>query len=179
MAQLCSLCKLPKKRAKFDADVRAGTRTVKDLAKKHGLALHVAQNHAKYHTIRSLPGGVVPGVPAVEVALLPPPPELKPGATDLERAEADITWLEERRRLMVKANAPDKDLATMQGQLSTARRLQAKLKGGEITSGMYARSPHFHKLWDSIVKALEAHPKALKAATEAALKVSGLGEGDL
>ena len=175
-SMLCSICKNPTLRRKLDADHRSGQFTGLDIAKKYKLAIGVVYNHSRKHTPK---GEVIASSPPPEVMPTPGPPELPPDATDLQKVDADIKWIEERRGRLVGKAVAEKDLAALTGQLLTARRLRAKIAGGEITPGMYARSAHFQRIWRGIAGALEPYPKAMRAVCEAVLGTTGLREEEL
>jgi hypothetical protein len=174
----CTICKIPKVRAKVDTDWRSQKYTVRELGTKYGISLTILYNHCKFHVLKAVQGELAVVAPP-DLPPSPAPPDLPPDATDLQKVDADIAWIEARRKQLAGKGVMEKDLAALTGQLLTARRLRAKIAGGEITPGMYARSAHFHRIWDSVVRALEEHPKALKAAVGAVLEVTGLREEEL
>ena len=175
MAGPCQICKSPRRLVTENA-ILAGAMTVKEIAKKYNWGVAAVYLHKKH--MRPRDEAALGGTP-MEIAPAPSPPELPPDATDLQKVDADIKWIEERRGRLVGKAVAEKDLAALTGQLLTARRLRAKIAGGEITPGMYARNAHFHKIWGAIWESLRPYPKALEAAVKAALDVTGLKEEEL
>ena len=172
MPRLCQICK-SSRRLPTDNDIVSGKYTVVEIARRNKWAVAAIYVHKKHVRARE-PETMLPNAqPAL------PPPEVPADATDLQKVDADIKWIEERRSRLVGQPVLEKDLAALTGQLLTARRLRAKIAGGEITPGMYARNAHFHKIWGAIWESLRPYPKALEAAVKAALEVTGLREEEL
>ena len=174
MAGPCQICKASK-RLVTENYLAAGNLSIKEISAKTGFNTAALYLHKNKH----MGGRASPGAGVLTLVAVPPSASLPPDATDLQKVDADISWLEARRKALEGKTAPEKDLASLTGQLLTARRLRAKIAGGEITPGQYARSAHFHRLWDAVVKALEAHPKALATAVAAILDATGLREEEL
>lgn len=175
MPRPCQICK-SNRRIATDNDIVSGKFSVKEIALRHrwtGAAIYVHKKHMRPREMGDV-------APAFELAPVVAPPELPVGASDLEKVDADIKWIEERRQRLIGKAVAERDLAALTGQLLTARRLRAKIAGGEITPGMYARSPHFHRIWDKVVEMLEEkHPKAMKDVVEVISEVTGLEGGRL
>jgi hypothetical protein len=172
MAGPCQICRASN-RLVTENYITGGKLSVAEISKRTGFNTAAIYNHKKH---------MAPRVGLTLAASAPPVPPMKalpPDATDLQKVDAELEWLEERRRGLVGKQVAEKDIAALTGQLLTARRLRAKIAGGEITPGQYARSAHFHRIWDGAVRALEAHPKALAAAMAAVLEATGLREEEL
>jgi hypothetical protein len=172
MAGPCQICRASN-RLVTENHITGGKLSVVEISKKTGFNTAAIYNHKKH---------MAPRLGLTLAASAPPVPPMKalpPDATDLQKVDAELEWLEERRRGLVGKQVAEKDIAALTGQLLTARRLRAKIAGGEITPGQYARSAHFHRIWDGVVRALEAHPKALTAAMAAVLEATGLREEEL
>jgi hypothetical protein len=176
MAGPCQICRSIK-RLKVENDFAGGKFTAKEIAARSGFALHAIYLHKKHMAKRG--GPEIAAKPVGVLTLVPPAPALPADATDLQKVDADIKWLEDRRRGLEGKTAPEKEIAALTGQLLTARRLRAKIAGGEITPGQYARSAHFHRIWDRVAGVLEKHPKALADVVKAVLDVTGLREEEL
>ena len=171
MAGPCQICRAAN-RLVTENYIAGGKLSVVEISKKTGFNTAAIYNHKKHMGPRAAPAlASAPPVPAMK--------ELPADATDLQKVDAELAWLEERRRGLVGKQVAEKDIAALTGQLLTARRLRAKIAGGEITPGQYARSAHFHRLWDAVVRSLEGHPKALAAAVQAVLDATGLREEEL
>ena len=174
MAGPCQICKASN-RLVTENYIAAGRLSVKEISAKTGFNTAAIYNHKNKHM-----GGRASAGPGLTLApAIPAMKALPPDATDLQKVDAELEWLEERRRGLVGKQVAEKDIAALTGQLLTARRLRAKIAGGEITPGQYARSAHFHRLWDAVVRSLEGHPKALAAAVQAVLDATGLREEEL
>lgn len=168
-----------KDRAKIEATAKE--QSIAYTASKWHVSRDPLEKHVRLHTsirgkhLTLVPRGLRDGgaVPVKEKSGPPQPkrPKLGPGATLIERTQADCDWLEERIRWGQDEGEGPRELASLSGQLTSARKHLAKLTGAfSVTRKQIVDSAPWANLRSILISTLQKHPTALKDVLDAVEK---------